>query len=386
MTKDQRKYIAHLDLDCFFVSVERIKNPSLNGIPVVVGGSPSGRGVVASASYEARKFGVHSAMPAGQALRLCPHLSIVHGHYEDYTDYSDRLHKRMSMIAPKVERVSIDEMNMDFTGCEALYGNDLPGFMKTLQSMVWKEFSLPCTIGLASNKTIAKIAATSVKPAGVRFIPHGEEAQFLAPLPVDALPGIGVKTAPRIKQKGFHLVSDLQALSRRQMMDIFGKTGEWLFDVAHGGGSDTVHPDHIRKSIGREETFAHDIEDKNQLERVLHELVEDVCGSLRRKQWKVRTVTLKIRYADFDTITRAITIEPTQDDAVVFRVVQQLLRDGYKRKLPLRLLGVSLRNFVAAGQTELTLFPAHHARDKMLDAVNEIRKKYGNDVIHVGGV
>jgi DNA polymerase-4 len=382
----QKRYIAHLDLDCFFVSVERIKDPSLNGKPVVVGGSPSGRGVVASASYEARKFGVHSAMPAGQALRLCPNLTIVRGHYEDYTDYSDRLYNRMREIAPAVERVSIDEMNMDFTGCESLYVNDLPGFMKTLQRMVLKEFLLPCTIGLASNKTIAKIAATSVKPAGVRFIPHGEEERFLAPLPIDALPGIGVKTAPRIRQKGFHLVSDLQALSRRQMVDLFGKTGEWLFDVTHGGGSATVHPDSVRKSIGREETFSHDLADREQLERILHELVEDVCATLRKKQWKTKTITLKLRYADFTTITRATTIEPTQDDAVVFESVRHMLHTAYTRKLPLRLLGVSLRNFVSAEQTELSLFAGPQVRDKMLDAVNEIRKKFGKDVIHVGGV
>ncbi len=381
-----KKYIAHLDLDCFYVSVERIKDPSLLGKPVVVGGSPSGRGVVASASYEARKFGVHSAMPAGKAIRLCPNLILVHGHYDDYTDYSDRLYKRMTEIAPLVERVSIDEMNMDFTGCEALYGNDLPGFMKTLQAMVLKEFSLPCTIGLASNKTIAKIAATSAKPAGVRFIPHGEEERFLAPLPVDALPGIGVKTAPRLREKGFDLVSDLQALSRKQMLDVFGKHGEWLFDVAHGGGSETVHPEHTRKSIGREETFLHDIGDKYQLDRILHELVEDVCGTLRRKQWKTKNITVKIRYSNFHTVTRADTIEPTQDDAVVFDVARRLLREGYTGRLPLRLLGVSLRNFVESGQTELSLFPSTGARDKMLDAVNDIRKKFGKDIIHVGGV
>ncbi len=383
---ERKKYIAHLDLDCFFVSVERIRDPSLNGKPVVVGGSPSGRGVVASASYEARKFGVHSAMPAGRALRLCPNLIFVRGHYSDYTDYSDRLYERMLEIAPIVERVSIDEMNMDFTGCEGLYNNDLPGFMKTLQAMVLKEFSLPCTIGLASNKTIAKIAATSVKPAGVRYVPHGEEAKFLAPLPVDALPGIGVKTAPRIREQGFNLVADLQALSRRQMTDVFGSHGDWLYEVAQGGGSDTVHPDHTRKSIGREETFMHDIGDKGQLERLLHELVEDVCATLRRKHWKTRTVTLKLRYSDFKTITRAATIDPTQDDAVVFDTVRQMLHKAYTRSLPLRLLGVSLRNFVASGQTELSLFPGTQTRDKMLDAVNEIRKKYGDDVIHVGGV
>ncbi len=386
MAGQQKKYIAHLDLDCFYVSVERIKDPSLIGKPVVVGGSPSGRGVVMSASYEARKFGVHSAMPAGRALRLCPHLILVHGHFSDYTDYSDRLYERMLEIAPIVERVSIDEMNMDFTGCEGLHNNDLPGFMKTLQAMVLKEFSLPCTIGLASNKTIAKIAATSVKPAGVRFIPHGEEERFLAPLPVDALPGIGVKTAPRIREKGFNLVSDLQRLSRKQMIDIFGEHGGWFFEVAHGGGSDTVHPDHTRKSIGHEQTFRHDVGDKLQLEKILHELVEEVCASLRRKRWKSRTITLKLRYSDFKTITRASTIEPTQDDAVVFDTVRQMMHKAYTRKLPLRLLGVSLRNFVSSDQTELSLFDQSQSRDKMLDAVNKIRKKYGDDVIHVGGV
>jgi DNA polymerase-4 len=380
------KYIAHLDLDCFFVSVERIKDPMLAGKPVIVGGSPSGRGVVASASYEARKFGVRSAMPAAQALRLCPNLICVRGHYSDYTDYSDRLYKRVMEIAPVIERVSIDEMNMDFTGCEGIYNHDLPGFMKTLQALVLKEFSLPCTIGLASNKTIAKIAATSVKPAGVRFIPHGEEAAFLAPLPVDALPGIGVKTAPRLIQKGFRLVSDLQRLSREQMSTLFGRNGDWLFDVSRGKGSDTIHPDRTRKSIGREETFAHDLADTLQLDKILHELVEDVCATLRKKRWKAKTITLKLRYSDFKTLTHAITIKPTQDDAVVFTTARNLLHSAYKRKLPLRLIGVSLRNFEAGDQEELILFHTTQARDKMLDAVNDIRKKFGKDIIHVGGV
>src|SRR5512135_1570616 len=153
------KYIAHLDLDCFFVSVERIKDPSLNGKPVAVGGSPQGRGVVASASYEARKFGVRSAMPTGRALSLCPQLIVVRGRHGEYSKVSDKLYHRMLEVAPIVERASIDEMYMDFTGCEGLYNNDLPGFMRTIQKMVWDEFTLPCTIALAANTTVAKIAA-----------------------------------------------------------------------------------------------------------------------------------------------------------------------------------------------------------------------------------
>jgi DNA polymerase-4 len=168
----EKKFIAHLDLDCFFVSVERINDPSLVGKPVVVGGSASGRGVVASASYEARKFGVRSAMPTAQALRLCPNCIVVSGHHRDYSACSRRLHKRLTEIAPVVEQTSIDEMYLDFTGCEKLYGNDLPGYIKKLQAAIKKEFNLPCTIALASNKLVAKIAANTVKPEGTIFIPH----------------------------------------------------------------------------------------------------------------------------------------------------------------------------------------------------------------------
>ncbi|MEK6565718.1 MAG: hypothetical protein AABZ41_03320 [Bacteroidota bacterium] len=171
----KQRFIAHLDLDCFYVSVERIKNPSLNGKPVVVGGTPTGRGVVASASYEARKYGVHSAMPAGRALRLCPNLIIVQGNYGEYEDYSDRIYRRMQEFSPVVERASIDEMYMDFTGCEHLYAEDLPGLMRRLHQLVWDEFTLPCTVALSANKLVSKVAAGTAKPNGVIHVSHGSE-------------------------------------------------------------------------------------------------------------------------------------------------------------------------------------------------------------------
>jgi DNA polymerase-4 len=379
-----KRYIAHLDLDCFFVSVERIKDPSLNGKPVVVGGTPTGRGVVASASYEARAFGVRSAMPTATALRLCPHLTIVRGRYGDYTKYSNRLYQRIMELAPVVERASIDEMYFDLTGCEVLYNNDLPGFIKKLQKVVWDEFHLPCTISLASNKVTAKIAAQTVKPAGTIYVPHGTEKEFLAPLSVDAIPGVGKKTGDILRKKGFHLVSDLQKTSREKLERVLGKHGIWIHEVANGFGPDDLSTEHERKSIGNEETFARDIADKSELQGIILSLTGEVCSSLRYRRLKGRTFTLKLRYSDFQTITRAITIEPTDDDGIVFKTMKELFETSYTRHLPVRLLGVRASHLLEEEQLELQLFPGDQKRTSMLDAVDKIRKKFGDDVIHVG--
>lgn len=379
------KHIAHLDLDCFYVSVERIKNPSLMGKPVVVGGSPTGRGVVASASYEARKFGVHSAMPTGRALRLCPHLIVVRGHFTEYSDYSDKIYKRMQDFAPAVERASIDEMYLDLTGCERLYNDDLAGLMTTLQKLIWDEFTLPCTVALAANKAVAKIAAGTVKPNGVIHVPHGTEKKFLAPLPIDVIPGVGKKTSELLKSKGFSFVSDMQRVMLPEAVKILGKHGIWIWNVAHGRGTETLSPDDSRKSISNEETFGRDIADIQELDQRLFSLVESVCSSVRSHHWKAGTVTLKLRYSDFKTITRAESVPPTSDDAVVFKTVRDLLRKNYTRKLAVRLLGVKLSNLIEEDQTELDLF-SDEKRNAALTAVDKIRKKYDEDVIHVGGV
>ncbi|MCK5572694.1 MAG: DNA polymerase IV, partial [Bacteroidetes bacterium] len=251
-----RKHIAHLDLDCFFVSVERTRSPELIGKPVAVGGSPQGRGVVTSASYEARAFGVHSAMPASQAIRLCPQLIFVRSNHRDYGEISERLYRRMLDLAPVVERASIDEMYLDFTGCESLYDNDLPGFMRSIQRLVREEFRLPCSIALASSKTVAKIAVGTVKPAGVCVVATGEEKQFLAPLPINVIPGVGRKTEEHLRKRGFRVVADLQSVTERRLVELLGAHGRWLHQVAHGRGSDVVSPEHMRKSIGHEQTFS----------------------------------------------------------------------------------------------------------------------------------
>jgi len=377
--------IAHLDLDCFFVSVERIRDASLEGKPVIVGGSPSGRGVVSSASYEARAFGVRSAMPTVRALRLCPSLILVSSHFADYEEYSDRLYRRMLDFAPVIERASIDEMYMDFTGCESLYSNDLPGLMRSLQRLTWEELHLPSTIALASSKVVAKIAAATVKPAGFCHVPDGTEAEFLAPLPVGALPGVGKKVEEILVQKGFRTIRDIQRSRPEELLRLLGRNGRWLYDAAAGRDSGSVSPDRTRKSISKERTFREDITERGKLEKILFSLAEDVCCSLRSEGLKAGTITLKLRYADFRTLTRETSVDATHDDTVVFRTVRDLFRRAYDRPLAVRLLGVGVSRFSEAREAELPLFPTDARREQMLDAVNALRGRFGDDVIHVGG-
>lgn len=378
------KQIAHLDLDCFFVSVERLNDPSLIGKPVAVGGAPGGRGVVASASYEARAFGVRSAMSSARALRLCPRLIFVRSRHHDYGAISERLAKRMEEIAPLVERASIDEMYMDFTGCELLYNNDLPGFMHTLKKLVADEFRLPCSIALATSKTLAKIAVGTVKPDGVCIVPAGQEERFLAPLPIAVIPGVGAKTEEVLVRRGFRKISDLQQSTEERLTGLLGASGGWLFAVAHGRGSDDVSVEHTRKSISREETFGQDLRSFPDLEKELHLLVEDVSATVREKGWRARTIQLKLRYADFTTITRARTIDPTDDDPVIFDTVKGLFYASYDTRQAVRLLGVHLSNFDDAAQLELPLSPHRGQREDLLKAVDKIRARFGDDVIHVG--
>ncbi len=381
--RDQNRHIVHLDLDCFFVSVERIHNPALSGKPVAVGGSPGGRGVVASASYEARAFGVRSAMPTAQALRLCPQLIMVRGRHGEYGHYSGKIYRRMMDFAPVVERASIDELYMDLTGCELLYKNDLPGFIRRLQKLIDDEFHLPCSVSLAPTKTLAKIATDSVKPSGICVVPHGSEIQFLAPLPVSAIPGVGRKTEELLSRHQFRTIRDLQAKSAADLAGLFGATGYWLHEVANGGGSVHVHPHHDRKSVSREETFDRNIADHAQLENILLELVEDVCSTLRRKSLRGRTVSIKVRYSDFTTFTRDRSVEPTHDDRTVFSVARELLSTAAEPGRPLRLIGVRVSTLDRGEQQELPLFPSDQKREQILRAVDELRKKFGDDIIHL---
>ncbi|MBA4311107.1 MAG: DNA polymerase IV [Chlorobiaceae bacterium] len=376
--------IAHIDLDCFFVSVERISNPSLTGKPVVVGGNAEGRGVVASASYEARKYGVRSAMSTAQALRLCPHLIVVHGHHSEYSSYSNRLYKRMLDIAPIVERASIDEMYLDFTGCESLFKNDLPGYMIELQQIVLKEFNLPCTIALASNKLVAKIAANQVKPNGVTFIPHGAEENYLAPLPIGVIPGVGKKTEELLKRNGFQIVEDLQKVNPKSLQNLLGINGDWIYKASHGIGSSQLEVEHTAKSISKVETFPKDISETAELEKILHELVQSVSCSLRDKSWKASVITVKYRTSDFKTYSKQRKTEPTNFDPDIFDIAKSMLGQLHDGKRKVRLIGVGLSDFVSDSQLSPDLFSNTEKQDSAMKALDSLRKKFGDDAIKIG--
>lgn len=380
---DRPKHIVHLDLDCFFVSVERIKDPALCGKPVAVGGSPQGRGVVASASYEARAFGVRSAMSAARALRLCPHLILVRGSRGEYATRSRQLFDRLKELAPVVEQASIDEFYLDLTGCDGLYGNDIPGFVGRLKQLVLDEHQLPCSVALATSKTLAKIAVGTVKPSGVCIVPAGDERAFLAPLPVGVIPGVGAKTEELLTRRGICTVGDLQGLTPERAADLLGAHGPWLLAVARGGGSDELSTDTVRKSISREETFAQDLARVEEIEEELFVLVEDVCSTLRGHGWNAATVQVKVRFSDFATHSSARTIEPTNDDVIIYRTARELLRSlhGGRR---VRLVGVHLSNFSAGEQMTLQFAERDQNREKMLKAVDDLRARFGDGVIHVG--
>ena len=382
----QQRYIAHLDLDCFFVSVERINDPSLIGKPVAVGGTGR-RGVISSASYEARKFGVRSAMPTGQALDLCPGLIVVRGSHGQYGKISKRLYAFLCNYAPIVQQASIDEMYMDFTGCEKLYNNDLPRLMRTLQQLVKKEFHLPCTIALSSNKVVSKIATGCIKPEGCLTIEHGKEKEFLAPLDISVIPGVGKKTEAELRKYDINIIRDLQSLSKKTLEAILGDHGGYFHRTAMGVGSDILEVEWKRKSISNENTFGKDIADKKELLGHLFDLTESVCHNTRRYGWKGKTVKLKLRYSNFSTITRNVTLnESTNDDKVVFVAVKGLFLKAYTRKMPVRLLGVGLTQFSEAAEEPLSLFPVDEKRSHALSAVDKLRKKFGNDSIHTGAV
>jgi len=377
------KTIFHLDMDAFFVSVERILDPSLEGKPVIVGGDPHGRGVVAACSYEARQFGIHSAMPIRNAFKLCPNGIYLHGHGKEYGRFSKAVKNFLEHYFPTVQQASIDEFYLDYTGCQKNYGEPVK-FAEKLQNEIWKKFNLPCSIGIASNKTIAKIASDYKKPRGITFVPPGSEKDFLAPLPIEKMPGIGKATLPILRARGFSSIGDIAKSSPDYLSTLLGKFGIELWDKANGKGNDIIVTEHERKSISKETTFDKDLVSKSKIEAILFELVSKVCQLLRNENWQTSTVSIKLRYTDFVTITRAKTIEPTDDDKVVFEVAKELFEKSYTRRVGIRLIGVHLSKLNHYTEQCILFEDDETIRKRMLRAVMKIRDKYGFDSIWIG--
>jgi DNA polymerase-4 len=370
-------------MDTFFVSVERILDPSLNGKPVIVGGDPHGRGVVSACSYEARKFGIHSAMPIRKAYALCPHAEYLHGHHSEYSRYSKAVKNILIKYAPVIEQASVDEFYMDFTGCQRIYG-DFREFARKLQREIKSTLSLPCSIGIATNKTIAKIGSDFNKPNGVTYVEPGGEKDFLAPLPVQVIPGVGKVTLIELNMRGIYKIRDIAALPKEYLISAFGKHGEDLWNKANGHGTEYLTTEREQKSISHETTFLTDVLSVKVIEDTLFDLAAKLSQSLKENNWIASTITLKLRYSDFKTITRAKSTRHTDDPAVIYNTMKEIFHKAYTRRVAVRLIGIRLNNFLVNSEQQFLFDDIYIKRGRALDAVNKVRYKYGYSSIQFG--
>jgi DNA polymerase IV len=373
--------IIHMDLDAFFVAVERLANPALLGLPVIVGGRPEVRGVVAAASYEVRRFGVHSAMPTATALRLCPQALVIGGHREWYVDYSRRVMAILGHYTPLLEQVSIDEAFLDVTGTEAHFGP--PGTLaRTIQDQIESELKLSASLGVATNKLVAKIASDLRKPHGIVVVPFGQEAAFLAPLPLSRLWGAGPVTQRALAALGLRTIGDVAAMPLAELRGRFGRHGAGLWQASHGQDDGPVTPEQEAKSLSREETFAQDVRDPERLRRELLRMSDAVALRLRRHNVQARTVGIKLRYGDFSTFTRQATLsEPTDAGPVIYDQALALFEALWNPARAVRLLGVGTANLTQSAR-QLRLFEQTDQRQAQLDAaLDVIRARFGEEAI-----
>jgi DNA polymerase-4 len=377
----------HLDMDAFFVSVEELFDPSLKGKPVVVGGRPNERGVVSAASYAARKFGVHSAMPLRTAYKLCPQALFVDGHPERYREYSGKVYDTLQSFSPLVEMASIDEAYLDMTGTERLYGPPLRA-AHLLHERIRSATRLNCSIGIAASRLVAKISSDQAKPNGVLWVIPGQEAAFLAPLDVRKVPGVGKVMEKNLHALGIRKVGDLATLEESFLAGRFGKWGLALAGKSHGldagGWFDTaIGEDTGPKSISHEHTFSEDTADMAHLEATLARLSEMVGRRLREHRLHARTIQLKLRYSDFSTITRAHSLaRPTGLDTEIFEQARDLFRRNWKPGAAVRLLGVHVSGFAEeAPQMDLLGDQRHERWKQALAAADRLRDRFGESAV-----
>jgi DNA polymerase-4 len=378
------RQILHVDMDAFFVSVEELEDPSLVGKAVIVGADPDGRGVVAAASYEARKFGVHSAMPIRTAKKLCPQAIFLRGQHGKYGEYSHRIHRIFEEFTPVVEMVSIDEAYLDLSGCERLHGSAFRAADKLIRS-VKERTGLNCSVGVSTSHLVSKIASDQAKPHGLLYVLPGCEARFLAPLPIRRMPGIGKVTEPELRSLGITTIGDLQQMGQDRLRECFGKFGEWLYTKSCGLDIEAYQYEEEPKSISHETTFDTDINDLDEIERTLSYLAQLVGRRLRDHGLFARTVGLKLRFAPFKTLTRDVTLdEPTNLDSVIFASVLRLFEDACNGKQKIRLVGVRSANLERATFQRSLIDAAQHEKlDKVLKAADKVREKFGFEAVQL---
>jgi DNA polymerase IV len=370
--------ILHVDMDAFYASVEQRDRPELRGRAVIVGADPRGRGVVSAASYEARRFGVHSAMPIGRAARLCPDGAFVPVDMDKYAAVSREVMAILAAFTPLLEPVSIDEAFLDVTGTEGLSG-DGPTVAATIKGRIAATLRLTASVGVAANKFVAKVASDLRKPDGLVVVRPGTEADFLAPLPVSRLWGVGRVTAEGLEAMGVTTIGQLAAVPVAYLEARFGSSGRGLHDLSRGFDDRAVEPFAPPKSMGAEETFGHDHRDVERLAATLRGQAERVARELREGGYATRCVTLKLRFADFSTLTRRHTDDPTQDGLVIYQRARALL-DRIPLRQAVRLIGLSASGLgpAAAGQLSL-LGPDPMRRERLTRAMDRVTSRYGED-------
>ncbi len=377
--------IFHIDLDAFFVSAEEVLNPELKGKPVIVGGDPKCRGVVASASYEARTYGIRAGMPLAKARCLCPQAIFIRSHFPLYKDNSDKFMKILGAFSPHIEPLGLDEAYLDVTGHEEPYGSP-EKLALAIKERIIKELNITASVGIATCKVIAKIASDLSKPDGLLEIVPGEEQSFLNPLPIAILPGVGKKTEQALNDIGITTIRELARLPLDTIKGQFGATGAVLHSYARGIDNRKVEMPGESKSISQELTFVRDTLDRKFIEANLHSLCQEVCQDLRRQNKRAKCIAIKLRYADFKTITRQVTLKEASDvTRVVFTTTQQLLIKALtQQKKPVRLIGIRISSLVCKGK-QLPMFDSGTKKPEHLDkAIDKIRSKYGSSAIQTG--
>lgn len=373
---DFKRHIAHFDLDSFFVSVEIINNPSLKGKPVLVGGYE--RGVVAACSYEARKFGIHSAMPMKKAMQLCPHAIVTTSSSSQYSKYSRWVTELIASKVPLFEKASIDEFYIDLSGMDKFFGASQ--YAKDLRQLIIKETGLPISCGLSSARFISKMATNEAKPNGFLEIPHGKEKEFLWPLSIEKINGVGKQTEEKLKNFGLYKIEDIAKTPIELMEKYAGKWGEALWHKAHGIGSAEITTDWEQKSMSHENTFDTDYTDVDFLNKELVRLTEKTCYGLREDEKMTGCVTVKIRYSDFETMSRQETVDYTALDDVLIAKVKDLFNKSYQKGRPVRLLGVRFSQFIPFTM-QMSLFENNAGKLQLYKAVDDIKERFGSKMV-----
>ena len=377
--------ILHVDMDAFFVSVELLDRPELRGKPVVVGGQPNRRGVVSAASYEARRYGIHSAMPLRTAGKLCPHAIFLEGRHDLYAEWSDRVATILSRFSPVVEMASIDEAYLDLSGTTRLHGPPLAA-AHALLTEIGAKTGLPCSAGLARTRLVAKVASDQAKPRGLVWVPAGAETKFLSPLSVRRIPGIGRVTEAALVAMGIETVGQLAGIPEERLQEVFGRWGTALYRKAHGEDSYEFVIDAEPKSISHSHTFGSDTKHRPTLESMLSRLCQKGAKRLRDAGLDTGTVTLRIRYSGFQTVTRAHTLpEPTHLDPVLLATLRRLFEKHWDRR-PVRLIGIEFGT-LTHGANQIGLFDpeARQKLERLARATDQLRDRFGFAAIQLGG-